>query len=316
MKAGGFQGLYRGLIPAAVGSAPGAALFFGVYENSKHSLANLYHNKNEDKGHSSNVKENTHAWIHMVSAGIGECAACLIRVPTEVIKQNMQVIQKKITEPQTSTSLKIKPTSQFNQTIETMRYIFRTEGIGGFYTGFFSTIIREIPFSFIQFPLYEYFKQEVALYNESIDYVTTSIDTTELQASASSNSSSDFEIKRKKALYQASPFQAALCGSIAGGIAAAVTTPLDVVKTRLMLKKGGVGVNEEAMGTSNNIKDAKLKQPKSNNGVRNTLIRIFREEGVKKLFSGIGPRTMWISIGGWIFFGAYEQSLHVLGLFS
>merc|ERR1711988_867304 len=128
-----------------------------------------------------------------------------------------QVIKKKVTEPQASTSLKIKSTSQFNQTIGTIRYIFRAEGIGGFYTGFFSTIIREIPFSFIQFPLYEYFKQEVALYNESTNYVTTSMETTELQASAgSSSSSSDSKIKRKKALYQASPFQAALCGSIAG----------------------------------------------------------------------------------------------------
>ena len=30
------------------------------------------------------------------------------------------------------------------------------------------------------------------------------------------------------------------------------------------------------------------------------------EEGVATLFSGIGPRVAWISIGGFIFFGTYE----------
>lgn len=34
LKAGGFAGVYQGLGAAAVGSAPGAALFFSVYEVS------------------------------------------------------------------------------------------------------------------------------------------------------------------------------------------------------------------------------------------------------------------------------------------
>ena len=34
---------------------------------------------------------------------------------------------------------------------------------------------------------------------------------------------------------------------------------------------------------------------------------IWYEKGVKGLFAGIIPRTLWISIGGAVFFGVYEK---------
>lgn len=36
------------------------------------------------------------------------------------------------------------------------------------------------------------------------------------------------------------PWQGAVCGAIAGGTAAGITTPLDVTKTRIMLAKVGI----------------------------------------------------------------------------
>jgi solute carrier family 25 S-adenosylmethionine transporter 26 len=113
--------------------------------------------------------------------------------------------------------------------------------------------MREIPFAMIQFPLYEALKKYWA---ETIrDGVPVN------------------------------PIQAAACGSFSGGIAAAITTPLDVIKTRLML-----GAD----------KDGKLYE-----GVGD-VIRRTSLEGNRVFFSGIQPRVMWISIGGFVFFGAYE----------
>ena len=37
-----------------------------------------------------------------------------------------------------------------------------------------------------------------------------------------------------------------------------------------------------------------------------TFQRIVRDEGAATLLSGIQPRVMWIGIGGFVFFGAYE----------
>lgn len=80
--------------------------------------------------------------IHMSAAGVGELVACLIRVPTDVVKQRYQA--------------KMIQTKSLSEAIIT---IYKQDGLlRGFYTGYFSTILRELPFSFIQFPIYEWMK--------------------------------------------------------------------------------------------------------------------------------------------------------------
>ncbi|KAI8336308.1 mitochondrial carrier domain-containing protein [Chlamydoabsidia padenii] len=224
MASGGLRGVYSGLLAAVIGSAPSASLFFVTYEATKRAL-------------STSIDPAYVPFIHMVAASCGEVTACSVRVPTEVVKQRMQ-------------------TKQFNTASSAVSNVIRTEGILGLYRGFLSTVAREIPFTCIQFPLYEYFKRVYANHYGR----------------------------------PAEPYQAALCGSVAGGIAAAITTPLDVCKTRIML-------------STNN------QNTQAYTGIMSTMKRIAAEEGPRALLSGIGPRVMWISIGGSIFLGVYEKAL-------
>ncbi|XP_030586279.1 mitochondrial S-adenosylmethionine carrier protein isoform X3 [Archocentrus centrarchus] len=128
-KAGGFRGIYAGVPSAAVGSFPSAAAFFVTYEYTK-SLRGA-----------GGVFALPHVApvTHMLAASLGEVVACLIRVPTEVVKQRAQASSS---------------SSTYNILLATLR----EEGVRGLYRGYGSTVLREIPFSLVQFPLWEYLK--------------------------------------------------------------------------------------------------------------------------------------------------------------
>ncbi|KAG0142582.1 hypothetical protein CROQUDRAFT_67087 [Cronartium quercuum f. sp. fusiforme G11] len=229
VASGGFRGVYRGLGSVAVGSAPGAALFFTTYEQVKNVwLPTLLPNLSDPT-------------VHVISASLGEIAACLVRVPTEVIKQRQQ------------TSAYGTATTSF----QALKRVLKQGGTKALYQGFLITISREVPFAFIQFPLYERLK---------------------IYAARSSREPLPAHL-------------AAVCGSIAGATAAATTTPLDVIKTRIMLSQRS-GLEKVT--------------------IQYTLAQIYSQDGLGAFWKGVVPRTLWIGLGGAVFLGVYEASkLHL-----
>lgn len=213
------RGLYLGFGPAVAASAPAAAAFFGTYDYAKRELEKRF-------------DESQKPLAHLIAAAAGDVAGSTIRAPFEVVKQQLQ------------SGLHVGTHSAVSS-------IWKAKGVRGFFAGYGSLVIRELPFDAIQFPLYELFKVRWA------------------------------EAKQAKL----TTVESSICGSAAGAVAAAITTPLDVVKTRLMTQTSA-----------------------QYNGVVHGLRKIAHEEGAAALFSGIGPRVVWISVGGALFFGAYEAT--------
>lgn len=237
---GGFRGIYRGVGSAALGSAPGAALFFCTYETAKTACADA---RRRIAGGSADPHASP--LDHMAAASLGEVAACAVRVPTEVVKQRAQAGQ------------------HGGSSLSSLRAILALRGgpvviARELYRGWGITVMREVPFTIIQFPIWE-----------------------SLKAYA----------RRRQQLGEADgdigAVESALYGSFAGAVAAGVTTPLDVLKTRVMLSSRRTGVSE-------------------------IVVSILRQHGIRPFFAGIGPRVAWISVGGAVFLGSYQWVVNAL----
>lgn len=179
----------------------------------------------------------------MAAASVGEIAACAVRVPTEVVKQRAQA-------------------GQYPSSLAALRGILEVRKSRGWgvmarelYRGWGITVMREVPFTVIQFPMWEGMKRWAA---------------------------------QRDGRISATAIESAVFGSVAGGVAAGLTTPLDVLKTRMMLAKDKVSAGS-------------------------LLGKIYREEGPKAFFKGVGPRVTWISIGGAVFLGSYQWASNLMG---
>ncbi|OAP64922.1 hypothetical protein AYL99_00894 [Fonsecaea erecta] len=197
------------------------------------------------------------ASAHMLASSLGEIAACAIRVPTEVVKQRAQAgLFGGSALRALQDILALRKSDGYTTMV---RELYRGGGV---------TIMREIPFTITQFSLWEYFK---ASYSDRQHRLTG----------------------RHEGLVTA--WESAIFGSVAGGIAAGLTTPLDVLKTRIMLARKEAG------------------QSSTRAGPARVLQQIWRDEGAAGLFRGFVPRVGWISTGGAIFLGTYQYVWNLLG---
>lgn len=128
---------------------------------------------------------------------------------------------------------------------EVLLRILEKDGVLGLYAGYSATLLRNLPAGVLNYSSFEYLKAAVLSKTNK-----TNLD----------------------------PIQSVCCGALAGAISASITTPLDVVKTRLMTQAHVDAVNQVASAIYI--------------GVMPTVKQILKEEGWVGLTRGMGPRVV------------------------
>ncbi|KAI5282884.1 hypothetical protein KEM52_003561, partial [Ascosphaera acerosa] len=172
------RGLYSGVTPAFLGSFPGTVVFFGVYEATKRNMI--------DRGWNPSLS-------YLTSGFVADLAASVIYVPSEVLKTRLQ-LQGRHDNPF------FKSGYNYRSTADALRTITRQEGCGALFFGYKATIVRDLPFSALQFAFYE------RLRGLAIDHAGSQEIGLPLEIATATG---------------------------AGGAAGVLTCPMDVVKTRI-----------------------------------------------------------------------------------
>jgi solute carrier family 25 (mitochondrial S-adenosylmethionine transporter), member 26 len=137
--------------------------------------------------------------------------------------------------------------------------------------GYTALAARDLPFTALQFPAFEYLKRLL-----SDDQPVASV-------------------------FEQAQISGASAG-IAGSAAAWVTTPIDVVKTRMMLEAGAASRKHDHV---RNLGTWQSRDTVRRNGLQ-ICKEIHRKEGVRGFFRGGLIRATWTIAGNGLFMGCYE----------
>lgn len=247
--------LYAGAASALVTNIPYGALTFGLYETLRGALNDA---AAAAPGSAAGLLPPMARTV--LAAVVGDVTGSLWLTPGELIKQKVQA-------------------GGPGGALGVARRMWAQGGLGAFYQGYSSQVARDVPFRVIQLVTYEELRR---LYLAA--KVARARPPRAAPRAVPLASAVDAAAAAGSAKVAISGVEGMLLGAVAGSFTAAVTTPLDVVKTRMMTAEAGA----------------------LSGGVPGVVRQVLREEGARGLARGLGPRVIYIGPSCAIFFAVFE----------
>ncbi|KAK7420112.1 hypothetical protein QQX98_002975 [Neonectria punicea] len=180
----------------------------------------------------------------------------------EVIKQNAQMLQGNQAG---------KGKIDASTSLRAFRHLGGAGAPKRLFTGYTVLVARNLPFTALQFPIFEHVRARVW------------------------ESRSAGRDDKAKNLLETGLVTGCSAGG-AGALAAFITTPSDVVKTRMMLSVGSRELDINADGR------------RGNKGVWTVTREVYSERGVRGFFRGAALRSGWTMLGSGLYLGTYEMA--------
>ncbi|KAJ5216147.1 mitochondrial carrier domain-containing protein [Penicillium cinerascens] len=248
-----FRGLYQGF---------GSGAFFITYENVQSKLAALGPVLMPYQPSTYQVASD------FCAASVAEAVACVFFAPAEALKNNAQMIQSISSVPASANSQSHRASGVQFASIQAFK---KFKNIKQLWSGYFALLAHHLPYTAIQMPLYEVLKGHMAQSTITRPFLLPS----------------DKSPDRKYSQVVGSAMIASVSGAISGGIAAVLTAPTDMVKTRVNL-------------------DAPNQNLPQKSRIMHAARNIFITEGFRGFFRGCGINIFMSIVGSGMWLGLYE----------
>lgn len=219
--------------------------------------------------------------MHGIASSTGEMVSCLMLTPAEVLKQNAQMIQGS----QTNTTAMRQVLLRFR------RHPWRL------WSGYTALVGRNLPTTALQFPLFEYVRSHL-------------IDRRRQRKAARNTNGRPASAQSDQLVERAG--LTGIAAAFSGTVAATVTTPIDVIKTRVMLSASDTAARSQDQNTQAGTRgiSAVSSEARTKAKPNTSLIAvgrdIIRHEGIRGLFKGGLIRAGWTAIALGLYLSLYE----------
>lgn len=249
---GGLSGFYKGFLTYGLCDAVGGALKFSTYERLKREAeSRMADTTSSDEDASSSGTAGFQSLLFLF-AGLAFVASSVITVPGELLEQQLQM-------------------GHYLDVWAALSDILEAKGLAGLYQGYDAVFLRDVPYTAMELGLYDLFK---GLYVSRREQWQEDRRLLPSDDRVPSEASGELPLQTIE--------QLALAG-LTGGVAGFVTTPLDTVKTKLMVDAHFAGLD-----------------------FWEATILTIHDHGLPALFCGAMARVAWLVPATAIYLPAYD----------